>query len=105
MNTDDHMKQVELIDAMTKEVVVDYEYDGPSEWVEEDKLACAIRWDDMWLVPTEITQMMRYMSSLPEVTLRGAKWQEMKIVWRDDIQHYVMEVPLYPITEKKEKAP
>ena len=77
-------------------------YNGPTYWVHEG-IACAITWDDMWLVQREVVHMIQGIGELEVVKLQGAQWQNMRIVWRDDIEHYVMEVPLYEKYGTKEE--
>lgn len=95
MNTDDHMTPDVWTDSQTGIVYNDLQYDGPKSWAEDD-LGCALRWDDMWLVPPEIHHMMNDIEDLLESKVRGLQWQGMRVVWRENIQHYVMEVPFYP---------
>jgi hypothetical protein len=97
INPLDHMKPDGIFkDPDTGEEEVMYYYAGPSAWVDlDDETACSVIGDDMWLVDTEIHRMMRYIQDLPEAKERGIVWQQMRVVWRDPIEKYVMEVPLY----------
>lgn len=69
-------------------------YNGPDRWYADDH-GHAFIWDDMWLTPPEINLMMERILSLPEAAARGVKWQQMCVSWDEQIEHYVMRVPLY----------
>lgn len=100
MNTADHMIPDNWTDAQTGEKHHDLQYDGPNTWLEQDdSVVCSLVWDDMWLTKGEVRGMMDRADALAEKESRGVKWEGMAILWRDDIQHHVMTVPLYPSQE------
>ncbi len=106
----DHRAEYTYVDARTGKTEVDFEYNGPDSWAqvndgaeEEDVsgiLLCAITWDDMWLTSHEIRRMMEKIEALDEYNSRGGAWERMRVVWREDVYHYVLEVPAYKTKEE-----
>lgn len=95
-----------LHDMATGEVEIvsdDREYDGPRSWAEilpnGLHVACSITWDDMWLTKPEVEHMIRLVTELEETATQGLRWHEMKIEWRDDIQHHTLMIPFYMLPD------